>query len=165
MRLLRIHQALGALLASWAALAAPAPSGLQPEVAFSDYTPLSASAELVRRLLSPLAAAQVQEQLSQSATQLIEQSIDLKNESFVLYVPAQAPPQGYALLVFVPPWPQAHLPAGWQPVLDRYGMIYVSAARSGNEENVMARREPRVLFTLPFAGAFHASGRHGQNAK
>ena len=148
MRLLRRHQALGALLASCGAcgaLAAPAPSGLQQDVAFSDYTPLSASAELVRRLLSPLAAAQVQAQLSQSDTQLIEQSIDLKDEKFVLYVPAQAPAQGYALLVFVPPWPQARLPPGWQPVLDRYGMIYVSAARSGNDENVMARREPLAL--------------------
>jgi len=37
---------------------APAPTGPQPDVAFSEYSPLSSSAGLVRRLLRPLAAAQ-----------------------------------------------------------------------------------------------------------
>jgi pimeloyl-ACP methyl ester carboxylesterase len=47
--------------------------------------------------------------------------------------------------VFVPPWSQAKLPPGWAGVLDRYGLIFVTAARSGNEESVLGRREPLAL--------------------
>jgi dienelactone hydrolase len=125
--------------------AAPTLTGLQTDVVFSDYSPLSANLELLRRMLSPLALAEVQASLSRSSEQLLQQSIDLAGERFVLYVPASAPPQGYGLLVFVPPWQDARLPAGWGPVLDRTGMIYVSAARSGNDENVLGRREPLAL--------------------
>lgn len=55
------------------------------------------------------------------------------------------PPHGFALLVFVPPWQDARLPPEWAKVLDRYGAIFVSAARSGNDENVLGRREPLAL--------------------
>ena len=138
--------ALGAVIApALPATAATPATGRQPEVVFADYSPLSSSTELVRRLLSPLAAAQVQGMLARSSERLIEQSIDLATERFVLYVPPVAPPAGYALLVFVPPWQDARLPAGWEPVLERDGVIYVSAARSGNAENVMGRREPLAL--------------------
>jgi len=134
--------------AAWLAMAsvcAAAGSGLQTEVVFSDYAPFSSSAELVRRLLSPLAAAQVQAELARSAERLVEQSVDLAAERFVLYVPEQVPATGYAVLVFIPPWQDARLPNGWAPVLERYGVVYVSAARSGNDENVMGRREPLAL--------------------
>ncbi len=73
------------------------------------------------------------------------QAIDLAAERFIVYVPSQPPPRGYALLVFVPPWQQAGLPQGWAPVLEKYGVIFVSAARSGNDENTMGRREPLAL--------------------
>jgi poly(3-hydroxybutyrate) depolymerase len=123
--------------------AAPAPTGLQKDVVFSDYSPLSASTELLRRLVSPRTAAQA---LAHATGPIATQSIDLAAERFVLYVPAAAPAEGYALLVFVPPWQEAErLPAGWAAVLDHYGMIYVSAARSGNDENVIGRREPLAL--------------------
>jgi len=112
---------------------------------FTDYSPLSTNLELARRSLSPLTAAQLPRILTQSGTRLSEQPIDLSQETFVLYVPAPAPPQGYALLVFVPPWQDARLPVGWTAVLDRYHVIFVSAARSGNEETVLGRREPLAL--------------------
>ena len=139
-----------ALLAALAAMpAAPAnaqaPTGLQHEVVFSDYTPLAGNAELLRRMLSPLDEAQVQHTLNQQSEQLSAQSVDLAQERFVLYVPPKAPAGGYALLVFVPPWHDARLPEGWPEVLDRYDMICVSAARSGNDQNVSARREPLAL--------------------
>ena len=130
------------LSAVWAT---PAATGLQHDVVFTEYTPLAASSEMVRRLLSPLAAAEVQGTLARSGSRLLEQGVDLAQERFVLYVPGVVPPQGYGLLVFVPPWTDARLPAGWESVLDRYGMIYVSAARSGNAENVIGRREPLAL--------------------
>jgi len=125
--------------------AVPTPTGLQSEVVFTQYAPLAASAELLHRLLTPLAAEQVKGMLARSTGHLVEQPLDLAAERFVLYVPAAAPPQGYGLLVFVPPWQDARLPAGWSAVMDEYGLIYVSAQRSGNEENVMTRREPLAL--------------------
>lgn len=139
---------------------APAATGLQTEVIFSDYSPLSTNPELLRRLLSPLADAQIQESLARSGQKLIAQSIDLAAERYVLYVPPVAPPHGYGLLVFVPPWQDARLPADWGPVLDRAGLIYVSAARSGNEENVLARREPLALL-----GAYNVMQRYRVDAE
>lgn len=140
--------ALGAALIASPALAdsAPAPAGgLQTGVVFADYTPFSRNAELVRRLLSPLTAAQIPRALARSGAVLAEQPIDLARERFAVYVPARAPPGGYGLLVFVPPWPDAVLPPGWAPVLERYGVIFVSAARSGNEAPPLSRREPLAL--------------------
>jgi predicted esterase len=122
-----------------------AATGLLSDVVFDRYSPLTSNTELVRRLLSPLAGAQIEANLESSKQRLIEQSIDLSAERFVIYVPARAPPAGYGLLVFLPPWQDARVPSGWQSVLDDYGMIFVSAARSGNEENVLARREPLAL--------------------
>jgi len=141
--------ALGALLAAGpgapAVPAIPAPTGLQTGVVFTEYAPLSASAELLSRSLSPLAAEQAKGILARATGHLIEQPLDLSEERFVLYVPATAPPQGYGLLVFVPPWQDARLPEGWSAVLDHTGLIYVSAQRSGNDQNALARREPLAL--------------------
>ncbi|HWZ63070.1 MAG TPA: hypothetical protein VNX02_08620 [Steroidobacteraceae bacterium] len=134
-----------ALLGPAICAAAPASVGLQTEVVFSDYSPLSSSAEVVRRLLSPLAAAEVARTLERSGEGLAAQSIDLAAERFILYVPAHAPPRGYGLLAFIPPWDAAQMPRGWEPVLERAGVIFVSAARSGNDADVLGRREPLAL--------------------
>src|SRR5260370_22760343 len=48
-------------------------------------------------------------------------------------------------MVFVPPWENAMLPRGWAAILDRRGVIFVSAANSGNEANIRDRREPLAL--------------------
>lgn len=125
--------------------AGPPATGLQAQVEFSDYSPLSASAEIMRRLLSPLTASQVQRSLERSHERLSAQSIDLAAERFVLYVPAQAPADGFALLTFVAPWDEARLPEGWGPVLERHGVIFVSAARSSNRTDPIGRREPLAL--------------------
>jgi predicted esterase len=123
----------------------PASVGLQKEVVFADYPPLARTSELLRRQLSPLGAEEVRKALASSGKPLLEQSVDLAKERFTVYVPPHAPPQGYGLMVFVPPWDDARLPVGWAAVLDRYGMIFVSAARSGNDENVFERREPLAM--------------------
>jgi hypothetical protein len=135
---------LGALLGAVPA-ALGAPAGLQPDIVLDQYGPLSGSGEVMRRMLTPLAAAELQNELARTGKRLAEQSIELAAERFVVYVPAAAPPHGYALLAFVPPWQDARLPEGWGSVLDRYGMIFVSAARSGNEENALGRRAPLAL--------------------
>jgi len=120
-------------------------TGLQSDVVFSDYSPLSSSAELVHRLLSPLNAVEVGEWLSHSAMRVRDQPIDLAQERFTVYVPSRPPTQGYGLLVFVPPWKNAMLPRGWAAILDHHGVIFVSAANSGNEANILDRRDPLAL--------------------
>jgi len=134
---------------------APPAVGLRTQVAFSEYSPLSTSSEVMRRLLSPLTAAQVQRSLEHSGERLRGQSVDLAAERFVLYVPPRAPAEGYALLTFVPPWDEARLPPGWAAVLDRYGVIFVSAARTGNDADPIGRREPLALL-----GAYNVMQRY-----
>lgn len=138
---------LAALLLSAAARA--------DEVTFTEISPRSRNEELMRRLL-PRAEAQAKaEDLARRGKRLAEQPVDPANERFVLHVPPTEPEGGYALLVFVPPWQQAKVPPGWDEVLDRLGVIYVSAARSGNEEIIMARRVPLALIAAANVMAKH----------
>ncbi len=123
----------------------PGFTGLHHNVVFSDYSALSRSAELVHRLLSPLNAVRVRRSLAHSAVMLRDQPIDLAQETFTVYVPSNPAPEGYGLLVFVPPWENAVLPRGWAAILDRHGVIFVSAANSGNEASILDRREPLAL--------------------
>ena len=123
----------------------PGFTGLQSDVVFSDYNPLSSSAELVHRLLSPLNAVRVGRSLTHSAAALRDQPIDLARERFTVYVPSNPPSEGYGLLVFVPPWENAMRPRGWAAILDRHGVIFVSAANSGNAASILDRREPLAL--------------------
>jgi len=121
-------------------------SGLQREVVFTEYSPLARSDALLQRLLSPLNALRVRRELVQSKQGLREEPLDLARQRFSLYVPdAPAPARGYALLVFVPPWPQAVVPPRWIPILEGRRMIFVSAAHSGNDADVMDRRIPLAL--------------------
>jgi dienelactone hydrolase len=137
--------ALGACGIAALACGRDAAAGTFTDVVFTDYSSLSSNAELARRLFSPLAAVQLARALTESRKTLSEQSIDLSEEKFGVYVPALRPPRGYALLVFVPPWSDAKLPRGWSSVLDQYGVIFVSATRSGNDASVLGRREPLAL--------------------
>ena len=137
--------ALGLATPSAAAEAYAEPSGLSSGVTFSQYSPLAGNAELARRLLSPLAAARMRAIFARSGKTLTGQPIDLSKERFLVYIPSKAPPGGYGLLVFVPPGREAKLPDGWASVLDRYGVIFVSADRSGNDDNVLARRIPLAV--------------------
>ena len=132
----------------WLALAVlvqSALAGTATDVSFTEISPLSANLEIARRMLTPLTAARIPAELSRSGKTLDGQPIDPAKEQFLLYVPDRAPPQGYGLMVFVPPWQDARLPDGWAPVLDRHGMIFVSAAHSGNVESVLGRRVPLAL--------------------
>ncbi len=126
-------------------LLSSAHAGTLRQVGFEHYSPLAANLELLRRLTSPLKASALPEILAHSKERLAAQAIDLSREIFVLYIPSQQPPQGYGLLVFVPPWPEARLPDGWASVLDQHGVIFVSAANSGNDASPMGRREPLAL--------------------
>jgi pimeloyl-ACP methyl ester carboxylesterase len=141
----RIAFAVMLAAAAQPAMAADSATGLQQDVVFTDYSPYSRPAELLRRSGSPLLNHRAEQMEKTSGVRLREQDIDLSQERFALYVPEQAPPQGYALLVFVPPWQEAAVPRKWKPVLDRHGMIFVTAANSGNGTSTIERREPLAL--------------------
>jgi predicted esterase len=128
---------LAGLFAGVFGAAPTAAGGLSGDVVFTEYSPLSRTAELARRLSVPEPPRR---------GPAGDQPVDLAAERFALYVPDEPPPPaGYGLLVFVPPWPEAKLPARWSRVLDKHHMIFVSAAGSGNDANVPARRAPLAL--------------------
>ncbi|MDQ2972564.1 MAG: PHB depolymerase family esterase [Rhodanobacteraceae bacterium] len=137
------------IVCAWAPIGLAAPpltTGLQQNVTFDDYSPLSSGMELARRLLSPLSFQRLQHMLAAKHEAMRAQSIDLAQEKFIVYMPTGAPPKdGYGLLVFVPPWPQAELPHGWATPLDRHSVIYISAANAGNDADVIERRAPLTL--------------------
>jgi pimeloyl-ACP methyl ester carboxylesterase len=87
----------------------------------------------------------VSEEVTLAQKPMREQPLDLAHEKFAVYVPSHAAAHGYALLVFVPPWETATVPLQWTRALDRHGMIFVSAANSGNGADVLDRREPLAL--------------------
>jgi predicted esterase len=119
--------------------------GLRSNVTFSEYSTLSSSAEIVRRMMSPLDARRVTRAAAGAGRSLGGQPVDLAKERFALYVPPQAPSSGYGLLVYVSPYEDAQVPIEWTCVLDRHGLVFVTAARSGNGANVFDRREPLAL--------------------
>jgi predicted esterase len=120
--------------------------GTRAQIAFDRYSPLASSAEIVRRTLSPIASDRVLGYLHDKSQQLPEQSIDLSNERFEIYVPQGDPPaDGYGLIVFIPPWDEPKAPTQWRQALDRLHLIYVSADRSGNDFNMLWRRLPLAL--------------------
>ncbi len=112
---------------------------------FDRYSPLVASDELSRRLFSPTTHDRLQRFQIFLGKPAITHTIDLKQERFDIFLPSSKPEKGYGLLVFVSPterWPLTH---DWKKVLDRDGIIYVSATQSGNSENVYERRIPLAL--------------------
>jgi pimeloyl-ACP methyl ester carboxylesterase len=135
-----------ALLSHAAVADAPtAPTGLQENVIFTDYSAYSRDSELLRRSFSPLLVFRGLQETARSGVALREQDIDLKQERFALYVPDTAPPNGYSLLVFVSPFDEVAAPRRWKSILDRHGMIFVTAANSGNGQSTIERREPLAL--------------------
>jgi hypothetical protein len=144
----RLSRGVTAILAAgaWLGIATgKTPPGVGPqEVVLSDYAPLASNAELVRRMLSPLGNIELRQRLAAAGASLSGYPIDLAAEKFLLYVPQRPPAAGYALMVFVSPWDDARLPEGWQEVLDRFGMIFASAAHAGNDA-ANGRREALAL--------------------
>lgn len=122
------------------------PATLLENVVFTAYSQLSRTEEIARRALPPLTFHRGERAFAARGKRFPEQSIDLAKERFTLYVPAGAPPKdGYGVLVFVGPWTEATRPRSWQPPLNRHGLIFVSAANSGNDVPVLDRRLPLAL--------------------
>jgi pimeloyl-ACP methyl ester carboxylesterase len=144
---------LGAAFAAMMALSASAQTaspGLRTDVVFTEYSALSGTAELVRRLSSPLSALRIRQEAERAGRTLRGQPIDLAKEHYSLYVPdrGHSPSGAYSLLVFIPPWPRAEVPRQWITALNRYNTILVTAANSGNEAPTTDRREPLALLAM-----------------
>jgi pimeloyl-ACP methyl ester carboxylesterase len=121
-------------------------TGLHKQVVFDHYPALTTNAELIDRLFRPMLARRLREELASTGHKTDEQGIDLARERFALYVPANAPPSGkYGLLVWISPFDEAAFPSSWLPVLDKHGIICVTAGGSGNAANVYSRRIPLAL--------------------
>jgi pimeloyl-ACP methyl ester carboxylesterase len=115
-------------------------------VSFSASTPMAGNAELARRALTPLQAAQLPALLAARGARMAHQPIDLAQEQFGEHLPPALPASGrYGLVVFVPPWQGSVIPADWIPALDAAGMLVVTGARQGNPESPLGRREPMAI--------------------
>ncbi|MGH8107003.1 MAG: hypothetical protein ACREO2_11830, partial [Arenimonas sp.] len=113
---------------------------------FDAYSPAAATDEIIRRIMSPVSADRIQSHFGEEATTLPQQSILLKKENFDFYLPSgEAPAKGYGLLVFIAPYDQAEIPSEWRKILDRAGIIYVAARKSGNDHHMIGRRIPLAL--------------------
>ena len=120
--------------------------GTHREVIFNDYGQLARSDELMRRFLTPLSFEQVMQRAAGAGLAMNQQAIDLSKERFLVYVPSgPRPSKGYALMVFVSPKDNASVPYGWTRILDKYGMIFVTAANSGNGTDILQRRNPLAV--------------------
>ena len=143
-----MRTALLALLLACGHRAAPLgpPVRADESAVFDLYTPLSRNIEIARRTLTPLTFARGQQVMAEKHEQFVYQAIDLSQERFAVYVPPGAPPKdGYGLLVWISPWDEPTLPQLWRPPLDRHRLIFVSAARSGNDQKILDRRMPLAL--------------------
>jgi dienelactone hydrolase len=136
-------RAFGALIALCAVAANPGSLAKFKAVTFAGTTPLARNGALIERMLSPFGAADAAKK--NDAAVLDAFPFDPKNERFGLYVPANKPADGYGLLVWVSPLDEAGMPPGWQATLEDRGVIFVTAARSGNQTSPLGRRIPLAL--------------------
>ena len=136
---------LAAAVSSAFAQKALIPGELAHQVMFEQPSPLTRNSVLISRLLTPRQREHQLSALAAHAEALATYPLDLGAERFSVYVPKQQPAAGYGLLVFIPPWEDARLPLGWSSVLDRTGLIFASAERSGNNQSIPGRRIPLAL--------------------
>ncbi len=130
-------------------LAAPAHAGqLLAEQRFDRYSPLVAADEFSRRVFSPTTHDRLQRFQQQIGQHAVEQTVDLAQERFDVFLPSTKPAAGYGVIVFVSPIERWPLTRDWKKVLDRQGILWVSALRSGNQQNVYERRIPLALHAL-----------------
>lgn len=134
------------LLFTLAAAASAAVAGeLLENQVFDRNSPLAAADEFSRRVFSPTTFDRLLRYEQHIGQRPMEQTVDLAVERYDIWLPETRPERGYGLLVFVSPMPRWELTRDWKKELDRAGIIYVAARRSGNTENVYERRIPLAL--------------------
>lgn len=136
-----------ALVAPVAASSAPATQVLR------EPSPLVSGEEFSRRLLSPLSAEDVHRFLQADGRRLAPEAFVPGAEVVELFVPKQAPPGGYGLLVFIPPADEFPLPRDWQAALEQRGLVVAMPRKAGNDADVIGRRIPLALHAYHHATA------------
>lgn len=137
---------LASLLMFAPAAASPAaPRGELPAQPLVEPSPQVDGAGFAARLLSPLSARDVARFLAHEGRTLAGESFTPGEQAVDLYVPANEPPAGYGLLVFVPPMDQFAIPRDWKTELERRGIVLAMLRGAGNEADVFGRRIPLVL--------------------
>jgi dienelactone hydrolase len=137
-----------ALLAVVAGTAGATGGTLQRDLVFEHASPLARPEAVLERMTSPTRRAVIRARVH--ATRAGDPdpwpALDLATERFAMFVPAGAPPDaGFGLVVFVPPWEGQGFPVDWLPALQRHGFMMATASRSGNAQEVGARRIPLAL--------------------
>lgn len=122
---------------------------IDESVVFTRASPLASNAEIARRVLPPVTHAR----MLRMGKPMADQAIDLAHERFDVFVPSQMPARGYGLIVFVAPWSEPTRPRAWRGELERRGLIFVSAQRSGNGESTLDRRLPLAILAYANAAA------------
>lgn len=112
---------------------------------FDRYSPLVEADEFSRRVFTPTTADRLERFQAHLGKRAVKHTVDLSQELYDIWLPSRKPEGGYGLIVFVSPTPHWPLTHGWKKALDRAGIIYVSARRSGNAQNVYERRIPLAL--------------------
>jgi len=114
--------------------------GVNDDVRFDGYSPLATTTQLLFREMSPLAEHRALALYADRKQPVSPYTLDIGAERFAVYVPKAPSPQGYGLLVFVPPWPQASIPRRWRQAFEETGTVFVTAANSGNDQLMLPRR-------------------------
>lgn len=125
---------------------ARAGDGRMDDVRLNAPSSLAGASEIARRTQTPTTFDRMQRYVSLSGRQLAEQTVDISDARFDIFVPRRPPPtRGYGLLVWIPPQDAYRAPMDWMPALEAHGMIYVSPRDAGNEEIVFDQRMPLAL--------------------
>lgn len=127
---------------------APRPAGAY-ETAYTVASPLATRDAVARRLLHGYQYRRVTALAASRGDDLSSLAFDPAAERWQVYAPPRcAAGEACGALVWIHPWNDASLPRDWARVLDARALVYVSARRSGNEEDVVDRRVPLALLGL-----------------
>lgn len=138
-----------AIACGCAGIAAGAELALVP---FDAPAPLADRDVIASRMLHPYQYARLRASAGDRA--LTGAPLDPSAERWHLFTPDDcSADRPCGALVWVHPWHEAAPPRGWEPVLRRARVVFVAAARSGNDQPVLDRRVPLALFGLAGAQA------------
>lgn len=135
------------LLVPTAALATGAESDADA-ITFAETSPLAETMAVAQRLLNPITYDRVVRFSAERNVDILAQDIVPANEVYDLVVPPLPASGKYGVLVFVPPDVVFPITPAYRAELRRRGLIYIAARKSGNQENVLARRVPLALHGL-----------------
>lgn len=104
---------------------------------------------LLGRLLPPMQYQKARLEISSQGFDLKSITVDPRSETWNVYVPSNySASQAPGLLVWISDDNDGSIPDDFQPVLDQYNMIMISADKSGRAEDLIQRRAALALHGL-----------------